>query len=180
MTVNVHAPKRTGSKLIPDEKVGGSPNHWVGVAEGAVLIGGVFAVERLGLFDLQSLPIHPLVLAVALIAAQYGASGGIMAAAMAAALALLGGTLPQRVVGEGYFEYLAAVWTTPLAWLIIAVLVGIISDGHRRLLQRSEQALFEAQKERDLIAAQYEALAARAKRLERRVAGMESHSSSRI
>lgn len=102
-----------------------------------------------------------------------------MAAAMASALALLGGTLPQRVVGEGYFEYLAAVWTTPLAWLVIAVLVGIISDGHRRLLQRSEQALFEVQKERDLISAQYEALAARAKRLERRVAGIENGSSSR-
>lgn len=177
--MNVHNPKRAGPRVFLGETSNRSSNHWVGVVEGAVLIGGVFAVERLGLFDLQVLPLHPLVLAVALIAAQYGASGGIMAAAMASALALLGGTLPQRVVGEDYFEYLAAVWTTPLAWLIIAVLVGIISDGHRRLLQRSEQALFETQKERDLISAQYEALAARAKRLERRVAGIESHSSSR-
>ncbi|AEQ52565.1 hypothetical protein [Pelagibacterium halotolerans] len=174
--MNVHAPKRVVPRILLGERAPGSSNQWVGVVEGAVLIGGVFAIERLGLFDLGVLPIHPLVLAVALMAAQYGALGGIMTAVMATALALLGGMLPQRVVGEGYFEYLAAVWTTPLAWLIIAVLVGVVSDGHRRLLQRSELALFEAQKERELIAAQYEALAARAKRLERRVAGLENNS----
>lgn len=177
--MNVHAPKRGSPRDLLEEAASRSSSHWIGVVEGAVLIGGVFAIERFGLFDLQTLPFHPLVLAIALIAAQYGASGGIMAAAMATAIALLGGTLPQRVVGEGYFEYLAEVWTTPLAWLVIAVLVGIISDGHRRLLQRAEQALFEVQKERDLISAQYEALAARAKRLERRVAGIENSSSTR-
>ncbi|WP_417584901.1 hypothetical protein [Pelagibacterium sp.] len=176
--MNVHAQNTASPRMLLGETGSGPSNHWVGVVEGAVMIGGLFAVERLGLLDLQMLPIHPLVLAVALIAAQYGASGGIMAAAMATALALLGGTLPQRVIGEGYFEYLAAVWTTPLAWLVIAVTVGIISDGHRRLLQRSELALFEVKKERDLIAAQYEALAARAKRLERRVAGIEGPASA--
>lgn len=173
--MNVHAPKRVVSRILPRESPIGSAGQWIGIVEGAVLIGGIFAVERLGLLDLQALPVHPLVLAVALMAAQYGALGGIMAAAMATALALLGGMLPQRVVGEGYFDYIAAVWTTPLAWLIIAVLVGIISDSQRRLLQRSELALLEAQKERELISVQYEALAARAKRLERRVAGLESN-----
>lgn len=177
--MNVHAQKQAVTRLSLGDSASGFSTNWVGVVEGAVLIGGVFAVERMGLFDFQVLPIHPFVLAVALIAAQYGASGGIMAAAMATALALLGGTLPQRVVGEGYFEYLAAVWTTPLAWLMLAVLVGIIADGHRRLLHKSEQALFEAQKERDLISAQYESLEGRAKRLERRVAGIESPISSR-
>lgn len=143
------------------------------MVEGVVLIGGMFAVERLGLVDLNALPIHPLMIVVALLAVQYGVFGGLSAAAAATGFSVLGGLLPTRIIGEGYFEYLAAVWSTPLLWLVIAVLLGIISDNHRRALARARTDLAAARRELDVISAQYMALSDRAKRLERLAAGFD-------
>lgn len=147
--------------------------RWMGVVEGAVLIGGMFAIERFGLLDFDALPIHPLMIVVSLLAVQYGAIGGIGAALAATLLSVLGGLLPVRIVGEGYFDYLAAVWSTPLLWLVVAVLLGIISDTGRRELAKVESDLMALQRERDVIAAQCEVLSQRARKLERRAVGLE-------
>lgn len=159
--------------FTPPSAAGFNSSRWVGLAEGAVLIGGTFVIERFGLVDLHALPIHPLTIVVALLAVQYGAVGGIVSASAATCLSVIGGSLPARVVGEDYYEYLATMWSMPLLWMLLAVLLGIISDTNLRALDKAHSELQALRQERDAISAQYDVLAQRARRLERIAAGFE-------
>ncbi len=147
--------------------------RWVGAVEAIALFGIIFAIERFELLDLSALPIHPIVLVIALLAAQYGALAGVLVTFAATLLTFAGGFQHVRVIGEGYFEYIGAVWAQPLSWLLMAVLVGMATDRIRRSLRNTNENLAAIARERDLIAHQYDALSARAKRLERRAAGFE-------
>lgn len=167
------APTHDGPNYVPQTLFRFQSSRWVGLAEGAVLIGGTFIVERLGLFDLHALPIHPLTVAVVLLAVQYGAVGGIVSASAATCLSVIGGALPTRVIGEDYYDYLATMWSMPLLWMLMAVLVGIISDANLRALDKSRTELKTLRQEHDAISAQYIVLSQRARRLERIAAGFE-------
>jgi hypothetical protein len=140
------------------------------------MIGGIFFLDRLALFDLSALPVHPLTAVVALLAVQYGSIGGVSAVLGAVGTSLLAGSLPTRVVGESYLDYFAAIWSTPLVWLMVAVLLGIISDNHRRALDKAWIDIQTLRQERDVITAQYEVLSERARRLERVAVGLERNS----
>ncbi len=158
------------STLITAEPKGSGRSLPVAVAEGAVLLGGVTLLEHLQFLDFAQLPVHPFFFAVALLSAQYGALGGIASAAAATLLSFSDGA-PARPIGQDYFDFTLGAWAPPLTWLAVAVLVGLIADRHFQALDQTHSRLQAAGRERDLIASQYEILAARTRRLERRHAG---------
>jgi polysaccharide biosynthesis protein PelD len=73
--------------------------------------------------DLTRLNPHPYWIAVLLLSLQYGTVSGLLAAALAIGGTLLIG-LPEAEIGESYFNYLVRVWTQPVLWIVVALLLG--------------------------------------------------------
>lgn len=73
--------------------------------------------------DLTRLNPHPYWIAVLLLSLQYGTVSGLLAAALAIGGTLLLG-LPEMEIGESYFNYLVRVWTQPVLWIVVALLLG--------------------------------------------------------
>lgn len=73
--------------------------------------------------DLSRMNPHPYWIFVLLLSLQYGTVSGLLAAVVA-----IGGTLaiglPEADIGESYFEYLIRVWTQPVLWLVMALMLG--------------------------------------------------------
>jgi GAF domain len=73
--------------------------------------------------DLSKLNPHPYWIAVLLLSLQYGTVSGLLAAALAIAGSWLIG-LAELEIGESYFSYLIRVWTQPVLWVVVALLLG--------------------------------------------------------
>ncbi len=78
---------------------------------------------------------HPYWIAVLLLSLQYGTISGLIAASIAIAGTVLIG-LPEPDIEERYFNYLVRVWTQPVLWLLVALLLG--SFRARQIEQRDE------------------------------------------
>lgn len=100
---------------------------------------------------------HPFWIVVLLIAAQYGTSEALAAAAFATA-ALLINNLPEQAFSEDLYAWLLRVSVNPVLWCIAAVTLGEIRAGHRRRAESLQEELAEAQEQARAIAEAYEHL----------------------
>lgn len=73
--------------------------------------------------DLSRMNPHPYWIFVLLLSLQYGTVSGLLAAVIAIIGTLAIG-LPEADIGESYFEHLVRVWTQPVLWLIMALVLG--------------------------------------------------------
>lgn len=144
----------------------------VSATESLLLVGGAKYIEMLGV-DFQSLPISPYLACVILMAAQHGLVGGVFAATLATTL-VYAGMWPAPALGQSYFDFVLAVSTEPLVWLVTGLAVGIITSRQARIQTRTADALKRSLRAQLLIEQQYNILAARARKLERKVAGLDS------
>ena len=78
---------------------------------------------------------HPYWIAVLLLSLQYGTVSGLMAASLAILGSILIG-MPEPDIDERYFNYLIRVWTQPVLWLLVAMLLGTFRA--RQIEQRDE------------------------------------------
>ncbi len=85
--------------------------------------------------DLSKLNPHPFWIAVLLLSLQYGTVSGLLAAAVAIGGSWLIG-LPEPEIGESYFNYLVRIWTQPVLWIVVALLLG--SFRMRQIEERNE------------------------------------------
>ena len=100
---------------------------------------------------------HPFWIVVLLIAAQYGTSEALAAAALASA-ALLFDNLPEQAFNEDLYPWLLRLSVNPVLWCIAAVTLGEIRAGHRRKAETLQEAMAEAQEQARAIAEAYEHL----------------------
>lgn len=143
----------------------------VSATESLVLIAAVRFLELLGV-DFQAIPINPYLACVILMAAQHGLVGGVFAATLATALTHLG-AWPTPMLGESYFDFMLDTWSEPLVWLATGLGVGMITTRRIRIQARTAEALDRALTAQRLIEHQYNILATRTRRLERRIAGLD-------
>jgi hypothetical protein len=143
----------------------------VSATESLVLIGGVLVLELLGV-DYEALPISPYLVCVILMAAQHGLVGGVFSATLATVLTHLG-AWPTPGLGESYFDFMLDVWSEPLVWLATGLGVGMITTRRIRNQARTADALDRALTAQALIEHQYNILATRTRKLERRIAGLD-------
>lgn len=73
--------------------------------------------------DLSRMNPHPYWIFVLLLSLQYGTVSGLLAAIVSIIGAIVLG-LPEADIGESYFEYLVRVWTQPVLWLVVALMLG--------------------------------------------------------
>ena len=140
------------------------------LGEGALLLGGLAALNYSGALPFAAWPMHPFLLVVILLSAQYGIQGGILAALGAIALSHIAGW-PARPFDMTYAEYFRLVWADALAWVMAALTVGVVTTHRARILEERTAKLRQAMRAESLIAAQYQVLAQRTHQLERSLAG---------
>lgn len=78
---------------------------------------------------------HPYWIAVLLLSLQYGTVSGLVTASIAIIGTVLIG-MPEPDIEERYFNYLIRVWTQPVLWLLVALLLGAFRA--RQIEQRDE------------------------------------------
>ena len=166
MTLSSHAPAHPA---IPVKSWWSSPV--VAAAETLVILASARLLQGLGI-DFHGLPINPYLACVILMSAQHGVFGGILSASLAIALTYAAG-LPAPILGETYFDFIIGVWTEPLVWLTTALAVGVITTRRVQANMRTAGALERSLRAQTLIEEQYNVLASRARRLERRIAGLD-------
>jgi polysaccharide biosynthesis protein PelD len=113
---------------------------------------------------------HPFWAIVLLAAAQYGTNEGLLAVALAT-VALLAGRVPEQGFDEDLYAWLLRISVTPVLWLIAAVVLGGIRDGHKRRSDALREELAGTREETRAIAEAYERLFLAKSELEARVAG---------
>ncbi len=136
-----------------------------------------YAVE--GFLQVTRINPHPYWIAVLLLSLQYGTVSGLMAAGIAIGGTLLIG-LPEPDIEERYFNYLVRVWTQPVLWLLVALLLGTF---RARQIEQRDELLFEVEnlKTRGATLLDHVAnLRARNIRLERYIATRPSADASQL
>ena len=113
---------------------------------------------------------HPFWAIVLLAATQYGTNGGLVSAALATA-ALLAGNVPEQGFNEDLYAWLLRISGTPVLWLVAAVVLGGIRDGHKREGDALREELAGTREQTRAIAEAYERLSRTKGELEARVAG---------
>jgi hypothetical protein len=142
------------------------------VAETIILLAVLLAIDRFigagdRFFGVQP---HPFWIVVLLVAAQYGAVEGLLAAALAS-VALVVPSLPKLGVQEDYFEYALKIGLNPAMWLGAALVVGELRSSVDRRNRALSAALRLAERREQFLAAAAERLALANRGLEDRVAG---------
>lgn len=134
---------------------------------GALVLGD----QLLGKGDrFTSLSPHPFWIVVLLIAAQYGAYEGLLAA-LAASLVVLWPPLPGLQFGEDIFDYGFRLGLNPAMWLAAALLIGELRSAADRRAFALQRQLKEAEERETFLAGAAERLATANRALEDRVAG---------
>lgn len=133
------------------------------LAEGLALLVLLAVLDRLvtGGNGFAYYPGSPFVLPVLYVAARYGLVPGI-AIALAAGLLRLGLALSADL-------WTMAAWVQPLAWPLVAALVGGFSEWHLRRLRAAQDAAAAAETVRAAIAEANQRLAERALELDARL-----------
>ena len=122
---------------------------------------------------------HPYWIAILLLSLQYGTVSGLMAASIAIVGSVVIG-LPEPDIEERYFSYLIRVWTQPVLWLLVAMLLGTF---RARQIEQREELLLQAEDLRMRGATLLDHatnLRARCNMLERRIAMRETSDSSQL
>ena len=111
----------------------------------------------------------PYWIPVLLLSLQYGTVAGLMAAAAAICAHVLNG-FPEQGIGENLFPYLLRIWSLPILWIGVSLLVGQFRLRQIEVKQELRHQLNERTKERDSLAGYSESLQSRCARLEREIA----------
>ena len=121
----------------------------------------------------------PFWIPVVLLSAQYGSSGGVIAAITGVLLYLLLG-LPQQGVDQDYYDYLIDLWKQPALWTLTAIILGEIGTRHinERIYLSEQMMMFK--KQRQTIADYCTQLEQNIGGLERQLATIEEHSSKNL
>ncbi|KAA9009439.1 hypothetical protein [Histidinibacterium aquaticum] len=118
------------------------------IALGAVLYGLQWFFA--GTVNFQSWPIHPSLIIVLVIAAQYGLIAGVLVAAAGTAL-YLAVEVPAPDLSTSRVEWLAHHGVRPAVWIGLALLIGGLTDLDRSRIERLRDHL--GQMEAELAAA---------------------------
>jgi polysaccharide biosynthesis protein PelD len=142
------------------------------VVETVVLLGLLLAIDRLigrgdQFFSIQP---HPFWIVVLLVAAQYGALEGLMAALLAS-IALFAPAMPLFGFDDDLFTYALKVGLNPALWLGAALVVGELRSAADRRAADLALQLDQAARREAYLAAAAERLALANRSLEDRVAG---------
>lgn len=148
-----------------------SRSNLLALGEGVLLLGGLTVLDYNGIIDMGAAPVHPFLFVVMLMSAQYGVYGGILSAIGAVLFDHVEGW-PVRPIGQEYADFFVSAWGQPLSWLVAGLLVGVVTSRHRKALTEQATLLDAAQTAESLIAAQYQVLAERNRKLERGLAGL--------
>lgn len=121
-------------------------------------------------FDLNAIQPNPCWLPVLLLSLQYGTVSGLLAAATAIVLTMLGG-FPDQDIDEPHFAYLLRIWAQPLLWIAAAVVLG--QFRYRQIAAKVDlmQRVHDLENQRSAIAANAANLRTRCDRLERQIVG---------
>ena len=147
------APEHTQER--PPRKIAGLRAS--AVVETVVLLGAALLVDRF-LFNgdrFAGVSPHPFWIVVLLVAAQYGTSEALIAAALASA-ALLVNNLPEQAFNEDLYTWLLRISWNPVLWCIAAVTLGEIRAGQRRKAEALQEELTAALEQARAFADAYE------------------------
>jgi hypothetical protein len=113
---------------------------------------------------------HPFWICVLLVAAQYGAAEGLIAAVIST-IALLLGNLPAMGFGQDPYDYAVALAVNPAMWLAAALVVGELRGQADKRADALAEELKRAESRETYLASAAERLAVANRALEDRVAG---------
>ena len=131
----------------------------------ALLLAIALADALLPGLDVATLEPSPYWVPVLLLSLQYGSVAGLLAAGLAIAL-YAGGGLPEQLVEENHFTYLLRVWSLPILWIAVALVLGQFRLRQIEIKQRLNDKYQKS-------AAEAANLAQYAAALERRCQGLE-------
>ena len=173
MTFFTSAPDRSLRESVRDSGGHGIHTAFLIALEGLVLFGLPVLAERLTLVDFHAWPVHPYLYVTLLFAAEYGVAGALLSVSVGTAASWISGW-PERPLDMGYQEFFMSLWAQPLSWLVAGLLVGIVTSGRARALRTQGELLDRSRTAERLIAGQHEVLAARVRKLEQGLAGLDS------
>lgn len=140
---------------------------WGAFAELVILLGAIHLCDFLfPEFDLLNREPSPYWVPILLLSLQYGTVAGLMAAG-AATLAYAMGGLPEQNIDEHHFSYLLRVWSLPILWISIALVLGQFRLRQIELKQQLKTALEERTQEAHVLAGYVGDLERRCRDLER-------------
>ncbi len=113
---------------------------------------------------------HPFWVIVLIISTQYGTLEGLVAAA-AATLILLVGNLPEQAFSQDIYDYLLTITSRPLMWFSAAVILGELRMRHVHEREELLSNLSTAEHREQTIANAYRQLETSKESLETLVAG---------
>lgn len=113
---------------------------------------------------------HPFWVAVLLMAAQYGTSEALVAAA-AASVVLLWGNVPAQRLDQDVHAYRLALLWRPLLWTLAALVLGEVRMRHQRIFLAAQDRLKDLERRLGLLADANDELTEVKRRLETRLAG---------
>lgn len=150
------------------------------LAEMAVLVALVVLEYAWDAFpNLTRINPHPYWIAILLLSLQYGTVSGLIAASIAIVGSVVIG-LPDPDIEERYFSYLIRVWTQPVLWLLVAMLLGTF---RARQIEQRDELLQQAENLRMRGATLLDHatnLRARCNMLERKIAMRETNDSTQL
>ena len=134
------------------------------------LVAVIFIIDwAIPSIDIAAIEPSPYWIPVLLLSLQYGTVAGLMAAAAATFAHILNG-FPEQGIGESLFPYLLRIWSLPILWIGVSLLVGQFRLRQIEVKQELRHQLTERSKERDSLAGYAESLQSRCARLEREIA----------
>lgn len=142
------------------------------VIEIAVYLGGALLLDTL-VFEgvrFREVSPHPFWPLVLLIAAQYGTTEGLLAAASATA-ALLAGNIPEQSFSQDIYEYLFSIIREPLLWFAASVVLGELRSRQAQFLDTLREELQVSKKRGSDLAIAYQRMNKLKDGLEARAAG---------
>lgn len=151
-------------------------SNLLAIVEGTLLLGGLAVLNHLGIITMSDWPVHPFMFVVLLLGAQYGIQGGVLAAVAAIALSHIDGW-PARPVDMSYATYFRLAWADSLCWVAAGLIVGVVTSRQSRALKQQTALLLKSRHAENLIAAQYQVLALRTHKLERKLASLAGEGS---
>ncbi|MES2984661.1 MAG: GAF domain-containing protein [Pseudomonadota bacterium] len=120
---------------------------------------------------------HPFWIPVLLMAAQYGAAEGLLAALFATCFYLIGNTsVLTPAEGVNHYDWIYTISVNPILWLIGGWVVGELRQRHIRERSMLTRELDESHQREDLISDSYKFVKHRKESLEVQVSGQLSSS----
>lgn len=136
-------------------------------AELAVLFGVIHLINFIAPdIDVLNLEPSPYWLPILLLSLQYGTVAGLLAAG-AATLAYVMNGLPEQNIDEHHFTYLLRVWSLPILWISVSLVLGQFRMHQIELKQRLQDGLARRTKEAGALSAYVRDLERRCRELER-------------